>query len=232
MEGGEEAGGEARELARLLLRAARRAAGLGRPEHRFLALLAAANRFLEERGLGRLVIVGGFAVELLTGGATRTLDVDVAVESVEAARLLEEALRLLAGAGEAVESSRGPVVGLGGAEKSIDLVSSSYHARFPPLSVEVPGYGRVYVEAPEELVLRYLRERLYWGTVESWRRVLLLLGVLWDRMDLTRLAAEACREDERLHRLLLEALRLLAQRGLVPGEALQRAAGVCRAGRE
>ncbi|WP_460024312.1 hypothetical protein [Infirmifilum sp. SLHALR2] len=58
-----------------------------------LEVLAAVNTFLAERGLGRLVIVGGFAVEIYSGGAYRTGDVDVVVEG--AADLLRGALGLL-----------------------------------------------------------------------------------------------------------------------------------------
>lgn len=45
-----------------------------------LELVAEANAFLEECGLGRVIVVGGYAVELYSGGAYRTGDVDVIVE--------------------------------------------------------------------------------------------------------------------------------------------------------
>jgi hypothetical protein len=175
--------------------------------------VAAANRFLEERGLGRVIVVGGYAVELLTGGATRTLDVDLVVEGFCAAEALREALTVLRR--ELPSSSRGPVLPLAGAEKALDLVRVGYRSPWPPLRVEVEGYGWFYLEAPEQLVMRYLREHVYWGTEEARRRLILLLAVLGPELDLEKLRKEAAGEDERLLRALDELIRLLRGRGLL-----------------
>lgn len=196
-----------------LLAAARAAEELERPEHRVAAVLAAANRFLEERGLGRLVATGGFAVELLTGGATRTLDVDVVAEGFCAQRLLEEAVRELRE--RLPTSARGPVLPLAGAEKALDLLPPRGRRRFQPLRVDAGSYGWFYLEAPEELVLRYLREHVYWGTEEARRRVVLLLAVLGGEMRLEELRQAAGGEDRRLLEALEEVLRLLRRRGLL-----------------
>jgi Hypothetical protein SSO1635 len=40
------------------------------------------NTFLEERGMGRIIITGGFAVEVYTGRVYRTMDVDVMVKGM------------------------------------------------------------------------------------------------------------------------------------------------------
>ncbi len=190
-----------------------RARGLERPEHRVAAVLAAVNRFLELHGLGRIVVVGGFAVELLTGGASRTLDVDLAAEGFCAAQVLREALQLLRR--RLPSSARGPVVPLAGAEKALDLVAVGYRRRFQPIRVDVEGFGWFHLEAPEELVLRYLRERVYWGTEESRRRLILLLGTLGPEMRLEELRHVAAEEDERLLKALDEILELLRRRGLL-----------------
>jgi len=58
-----------------------------------LELMAEVNAFLEECGLGRVIVVGGYAVELYSGGAYRTGDVDVIVEGGGA--LLRRALSLI-----------------------------------------------------------------------------------------------------------------------------------------
>lgn len=187
---------------------------LERPEDRFAALLATVNRVLEEAGAGRVVVVGGFALELLTGGAMRTLDVDFIVEGFEAFNALEEALRLLS-TGGGVRSARGPVLSLRGVEKALDLLGSRYKPEFPPLRVDVPGFGWFYLEAPEQLLLRYLREWSYWGTREARARVLLLLGVLGDRMDLEKVERIAGREGPEPVEKLGEAVRLLRRRGLL-----------------
>lgn len=177
------------------------------------AVLAEVNRFLEERGLGRIIVTGGFALELLTGGAARTLDVDIVPEGYCAGRVLEEALRLLAERLPA--SARGPVIPIPGAEKALDLLAPSGLRRFPPLRVEVPGHGWFYLEAPEELALRYLREHVYWGTEESRRRLILLLGALGPEMRLEELRRAAREEDEQLLRKLEKLLELLRSRGLL-----------------
>jgi len=46
---------------------------------RYLKLFAWLNTRLEERGIGRIIITGDFAVEIYTGRAYRTMDVDVLV---------------------------------------------------------------------------------------------------------------------------------------------------------
>ena len=194
--------------------ASARARRLPRPEDRFAALIAAINRVLEEKGAGRIIVVGGFALELLVGGAIRTLDVDLVVQGYEAFRALEEALRLL-GEEASATSARGPVLSLGGAEKSLDLVASSYKPVFPPIRIVVPGFGWFYVEAPEELLLRYLREWVYWGTVEARARVLLVLGALGDKMNLDKILEAAKRENEALEKRLREALELLRRKGIL-----------------
>ncbi len=221
---GEEAEATARRVAEEILgevlKVLPRIRCLPRPEHRFLALLAIINAALEQHGLGRLVLVGGFAVEVLTGGVLRTLDVDVVVEGRAAQRVVEELLSMLKERLGLEESSRGPVVGLGGAEKAIDLLPPRSGWAFPLLVLEVPGYGWVYVESPEDLVLRYLRERAYWSTGEAWRRVLFLLAVLGDRMKLGELRRKAQEEDPRLSELLSDALRILRERGLLDPDEL------------
>ena len=54
---------------------------------KYLYFIAWLNKELEERGLGRLIVTGGFAVEVYTGRAYRTMDVDVIVEGELAKRL-------------------------------------------------------------------------------------------------------------------------------------------------
>jgi len=46
----------------------------GSETDRFLKFLAILNTLLEDKGLGRIIIVGGFAVELYSGRSYRTGD--------------------------------------------------------------------------------------------------------------------------------------------------------------
>ncbi len=60
---------------------------------RMLKLVAWINTWLERRGLGRVVVTGGFAVEVYTGRAYRTMYVDIIVDNGPgAARNVEKAL--------------------------------------------------------------------------------------------------------------------------------------------
>jgi argininosuccinate synthase len=78
-------GGLEEELAERIKRALER----GDP----LELVAEVNSFFEERGLGRVIVVGGFAVEIYSGGAYRTGDIDIVVEGSGA--LLRRALSMV-----------------------------------------------------------------------------------------------------------------------------------------
>jgi hypothetical protein len=46
---------------------------------RFLCFLSWLNEKLERKGLGRIIVVGGFAAEIYSGRAYRTGDVDIIV---------------------------------------------------------------------------------------------------------------------------------------------------------
>ena len=197
--------------------AARRAHRLARVEDRFALVLAVLNRGLEEEGLGRIIVVGGFALELLVGGAMRTLDIDIVVEGYEAAHVVEEVLRRLGRGAEA--SARGPILPLGDAEKAIDLVATTYRAEFPPIRVTVPGAGWFYIEAPEQLTIHYLREWLYRGSKEAKHRVILLVGVLGETMNIAKLRENLAKEDKKLLERLDEAITLLRRHGITIEQA-------------
>jgi len=63
---------------------------------RYLRFFAWLNTWLEKRGFGRIIVTGGFAVEVYTGRAHRTMDIDIVVEGIEAIRIIEELLRKIA----------------------------------------------------------------------------------------------------------------------------------------
>jgi len=86
---------------------------------RYLKLFAWLNTRLEEKGIGRIVITGGFAVEIYTGRVYRTMDVDIVVEGAGAARIVEEFLKRI---GEKIGRGYLPYPEAISA-KSIDIVS-------------------------------------------------------------------------------------------------------------
>ncbi len=95
----------------------------GQRYNRFLGLFAWLNWFLEEKGYGKIIIVGGFAVEVYTGSTYRTLDVDLIVEGRLARRILEEFIgRISSEKASRVYITTLPIL----ASKAIDIVGSDY----------------------------------------------------------------------------------------------------------
>ncbi|RLE54968.1 MAG: hypothetical protein DRJ40_09465 [Thermoprotei archaeon] len=169
---------------------------------RFLYFIAWLSSELEGRGLGRIVIVGGFAVEVLTQSTYRTLDVDIVVEG-PGIDVVKRFLELLSHA----RSGRVFVLRLSAlARKGIDVVGSSYRKPRDPIALRVDDY-RVYIEPPEELIVTYLCAWKYWRSLGDRDKVLILLGVYWDRIDREYLV-ERCRV-EGVEDKLFEALRVL-----------------------
>ena len=151
---------------------------------RYLRLLAWLNTWLESRGLGRIVITGGFAVEVYTGRTYRTRDVDVIVEG--AARLVEALLSRFSD-----RIGRGYLPRIEELElKSIDIVSTVYSKPAPPVKLVVDD-THVYLEPPEELVVTYLAAWRYWGAAEDRDKALWILAVWYDRLDMDYLRARA-----------------------------------------
>ena len=138
-----------------------------------LEVVAEVNSFLEERGLGKVVIVGGFAVEVYTGGAYRTGDIDIIVEGGSA--LLRKALAM-------IEEWRGRVWVHRALSYAIDIVPSHYDKRKPPVVLEV-GSKRVYVEPPEECIVSSLAACVYWGSDLDCERASMVMAAQWDVLD-------------------------------------------------
>jgi len=171
---------------------------------RFLYLIAWLNTTLEREGLGRVVIVGGFAVEVLTGSTYRTFDVDIVVEGGGARELVEGFLA------EISKPRRGRVFlprlrAL--ASKGIDIVGTSYDRPKPPIRVRVDGL-RAYVEACEELILTYLSAWKFWESLEDRDKVYALVAVHWGRIDRSYVVERA--REEGVHDLLVKVLRDLS----------------------
>ncbi len=145
---------------------------------RVLRFLAWLNRRFEELGIGRIVITGGFAVEILSGRVYRTADVDLIVEGVGADRVLEEVLKVIA---ERV--GREWVLPPELSDRGIDIVSTACARCGDRVVRLVVDDAWIYVEPPEELVVRYLAEWRYWGSSEGLEKAACLYAALRDRLD-------------------------------------------------
>jgi len=143
---------------------------------RYLYFIAWLNTFIEGRGLGRVVITGGFAVEVYTGRVYRTMDVDVVVEGCS--DVVEEFIRRFS---EKIGRGYLPtyeVLSL----KSIDIVSTIYTRRKEPTKLYVDDLY-VYIEPVEDLITTYLSGWKYWGSTEDRDKVVWLLITWRDRLD-------------------------------------------------
>ena len=200
---GEEA--EVERLAGEARRVIERLSGLDETEAtlRFLAWLN--TRVAEPRG-GRVVVTGGFAAEVYSGRAYRTLDVDIIVEGgPRVTRLVEKLLEAL---GE--RPAREYLVP--GLPKAIDIVATTLGDR-EIVEIETPE-GRVYIESPEDTIAAYLRGLRYWRSPEDRDKALAVLTAWLERLDLEQLRRLAARDTtlEELERLLEVAKRIRGAR--------------------
>ena len=143
---------------------------------RYLYFIAWLNTFIEGRGLGRVVITGGFAVEVYTGRVYRTMDVDVVVEGCS--DVVEEFIRRFS---EKIGRGYLPtyeVLSL----KSIDIVSTVYTRRKEPTKLYVDNLY-VYIEPVEDLITTYLSGWKYRGSTEDRDKVIWLLITWRDKLD-------------------------------------------------
>ena len=169
---------------------------------RFLLLMAWLNTRIENWSFGRIIIVGGFAVEFYTGSTYRTLDVDLIVEGKDAMKIVqgffskisEKPCRAYLPVFDAISS------------KGIDIVGFIYDKTKSPVKVNIDNYY-AYLEAPEELIVKYLYAWKYWMSEIDRDKVLALIAVLWDKVDKNYVLIRV--EEEKVKDKLEEALNLL-----------------------
>lgn len=171
---------------------------------RYLYFMAWLNTKLEEYSLGRIIIVGGFAVEVLTGATYRTLDIDIIIEGSQAKNITEKFLTYIS----KPKTSRVFLPKLQAiASKGIDIVGILYSKAIQPIKLRINNL-RVYVEACEELILTYLMNWKYWESLEDRDKVYALIKVYWNKVDRNYILRKA-KEKEVLDKLkeVLEDLR-------------------------
>jgi hypothetical protein len=161
---------------------------------RYLLFTGWLNSFLEERGLGRIIVTGGFAVEVYTGRVYRTMDVDIIVEG--SSRVVEEFMEKFS---ERIGRGYLPLYDVLSL-KSIDIVSTVYSRKRSPVRVLVEEFY-VYLDPVEDLVAVYLEGWKYWGSTEDRDKALWLLYVWSSRLDWSYLE-DTCREKGVLDKLM------------------------------
>lgn len=172
---------------------------------RYLYFIAWLNTWLCERNLGRIIVTGGFAVEIYTGRAYRTMDVDIIVEknSYIVERFLEKISERIARG--YLPKSRTLSI------KSIDIVASTYTKGLEPVKLVIDNYY-VYLEPPEELLLTYLNGWKYWNSTEDRDKSLWILIVWLDKLNLDYVKNKAIENDT--YDKLRELLELIKKGGM------------------
>jgi hypothetical protein len=126
---------------------------------RYLYFIAWLNTFIEMRGLGRIIVTGGFAVEIYTARIYRTMDVDIIAEHCEG--VVEEFLKSFS---ERIGRGYLPtyeVLSL----KSIDIVSTTYTRRKQPTKMFINNIY-IHLDPVEDLIATYLA-----GSVGALQRI-------------------------------------------------------------
>ncbi|BDR91576.1 hypothetical protein [Vulcanisaeta souniana] len=155
-----------------------------------LNFLARINDRLESEGVGRVIIVGGFAAELYSGGVYRTGDVDVIIDSRDPKRamdILHEELRSI----NARREGRVWVSDYFGV-LTLDVVGVTYVGRIKVLRV---GDGHVYVESPEDNVITSLNACVYLSSDADCEGAAAVLAAQWSNVDWDYLIDRARHED-------------------------------------
>ncbi|MGK0548314.1 MAG: DUF6036 family nucleotidyltransferase [Pyrobaculum sp.] len=148
------------------------------------SLLVELNREMEGRRLGRVVIVGGFAVELYSGGAYRSGDIDFVLDTYkpEEARRVFDELAEKRGWRRVSRTYEGP------GALFLDLVGYEYVGRVKVL--EICG-GEVYVQSPEDAIVSSLNACVYGDSPGDCERAAAVLSAQWGHIDWGYLAALA-----------------------------------------
>jgi hypothetical protein len=152
-----------------------------------LALLVKLNEELERRGLGRVVIVGGFAVELYSGGVYRTGDIDFVIHTTRP----EEAYRIFIELAAAAGWRKVSRVYEGPGALYLDLVGYLYTGRVKKFYV---CGSKVYVQSPEDAVVSSLNACVYWDSPADCERAASILAAQWSYIDWTYLRELAERD--------------------------------------
>ncbi|MET1160373.1 MAG: DUF6036 family nucleotidyltransferase [Thermoprotei archaeon] len=163
---------------------------IGDETRKFSLFLGFLNTWFMRNGLGFIVITGGFAVELLTGRAYRTADVDVITSNPRVSKILEEFLNRI---GEKIARGYLPIYEELAA-KSIDIVAVSYTRSKKPVEVRINSFI-IYIDPPEELIVLYLASWKYWDSTTDRDKALWLYMVLHDKLDHEYLKRRAIEED-------------------------------------
>jgi hypothetical protein len=173
---------------------------------RYLYFMAWLNTRLEEKRLGRIIVTGGFAVEVYTGRTYRTMDVDIIVEGPKAAEIIEAFLKKFS-----ERIGRGYLPRYEALQlKSIDIVSTTYTRSIQPTKILIDNL-HVYLEPVEELIITYLAGWKFWKSTEDRDKALWLLIAWRDSINMEYLEKRA--QEEKVYDFMQSLEKLVLQAG-------------------
>jgi len=176
---------------------------------RYIKLMAWLNTEFERRELGRIIITGGFAVEVYSGRIYRTMDVDIIVEG-KACDILEALLKRI---GERI--GRGYLLKYEELElKSIDIVSRVYNRRLAPVKLQVDELY-VYLDPPEALITTYLAGWKFWDATEDRDKAIWLLAATKPilKIDVLNKLAKESDVADKLNELFSMLMEVMQEKG-------------------
>ena len=176
---------------------------------RYIKLMAWLNTEFERRELGRIIITGGFAVEVYSGRIYRTMDVDIIVEG-KACDILEALLKRI---GERI--GRGYLLKYEELElKSIDIVSRVYNRRLAPVKLQVDELY-VYLDPPEALITTYLAGWKFWDATEDRDKAIWLLAATKPilKIDVLNKLANESDVADKLNELFSMLMEVMQEKG-------------------
>lgn len=140
---------------------------------------------MERKGLGRIIIVGGFAAEFYSGRSYRTGDVDIIVEG-KGEQVVKEVLSEISERGLRIFLPKIKEI----SEKGIDIVGNMYNKAKPPLKLNVDEY-HIFIIPPEELIITYLEAWKYWDSLEDRNKAVLVYCAWKKNLDIQYVENEA-----------------------------------------
>jgi len=165
--------------------------------NKLLYLLSSINSYLESKGIGRMIIVGGFAVELYSGGTYRTGDIDIIIENARASKIVREILKEIG-----FERTGRIYLSEEFLEKAIDIVGVVYDKPKEPVKIEINNFW-IYILPPEETIISCLSAFKYWNSDVDFEKSAMVLKAQEKRIDWEYLERRAREESviEELRRI-------------------------------
>lgn len=162
---------------------------------KFMVFIGSLNKFFEDKNIGRIIVVGGFAVEIYTGRGYRTADIDIITEGYGSDTLTDKILRKLGydKEGRTYIIETGELL-----SKAVDIVGILYDKPKQPIKwmLDKKDYY-FYIIPPEEAIVSSLASAKFWNIGIDYERAAMIYVAQKDNMDIEYLLRRADKENVR-----------------------------------